>query len=92
MKFYTTDPDDFEGVTCVTTFTAGSGPGDSSVPPCAITIVNDILIEADETFSLTVRIQNSNGQIAQFLPGGDSASVTITDDDSMLIHYLCRHL
>ena len=86
---------DFIGVTCLTTFTSGSIPGDSSTPPCDITINNDFLVEQDETFSLTASIQNSNGQSAQFSAGGDSASATITDDDSMLVQLLsvfCLHL
>ena len=75
---------DFIGVTCLTTFTAGSVPGNSSTPACSITINNDLILEEDETFSLSASIQNSNGQSAQFSAGGDSASATITDDDSML--------
>ena len=74
---------DFIGVTCLTTFTAGSGPGDSSSPACFITISNDIIVENNETFSLTASIQNSNGLSAQFSAGGDSASATIIDDDGM---------
>ena len=79
---------DFIGTTCLTTFTAGSGPGDSSTPACDITINNDLILERDETFSLTASIQNSNGQSAQFSAGGDSASATITDDDGMLVQLL----
>ena len=74
---------DFIGVTCLTTFTTGSGPGDSSTPPCNITITNDLILEPDETFSLNASIQNSNGQSAQFSAGGDTASATILDDDGM---------
>jgi len=86
---------DFIGVTCLATFTAGSGPGDSSTPACNITVNNDLLVEQDETFSLTASIQNSNGQSVQFSASGDSASTTITDDDGMLAwdillsHYQC---
>jgi len=76
---------DFIGVTCLTTFTAGSGPGNSSTPACNITINNDLLVEQDEIFSLTANIQNSNGQSAQFSAGGDSASATITETDGQLI-------
>ena len=86
---------DFIGVTCLTTFTAGSGPGNFSTPACNITITNDFLVEQDETFSLNASIQNSNGQSAQFSPGGDSASATITDDDGVLVQLLngcCQHL
>ena len=75
---------DFIGVTCLTTFTAGSVPGDSSTPACSITINNDLLVEQDETFSLNASIQISNGQSVQFSAGGNSASATITDDDGML--------
>ena len=76
---------DFIGMTCLTTFTAGSGPGDSSTPACNITINNDLLVEQDETFSLTASIHFTNGQSAQFSAGGNSTSATITDDDSMLV-------
>ena len=76
---------DFIGVTCVTTFTAGSGPGDSSTPACDITINNDLILEQNETFSLTASIQDSNGQSAQFSAGGDSASATIIDDEGTLV-------
>ena len=85
---------DFIGVTCLTTFTAGSGPGNSSTPPCNITITNDLLVEQDKTFSLNASIQNSNGQSAQFSAVGDSVSATITDDDGMLVQLLsgfCQH-
>jgi len=75
---------DFIGVTCLTTFTAGSIPGNSSTPACSIMINNDLILEEDETFSFSASIQNNNGQSAQFSTGGDSASATITDDDSML--------
>ena len=86
---------DFIGVTCLTTFTAESGPGNSSTPACSITINNDLILEQDETFSLIASIQNSNGQSAQFSAGGDSASSTITDDDGVLVQLLsilCLHL
>jgi len=79
---------DFIGVTCLTTITAGSVPGDSSTPACSITINNDLILEQDETFSLAASIQNSNRQSAQFSAGGSSASATITDDDGMLIQLL----
>ena len=75
---------DFIGVTCLTTFTAESGPGNSSTPACSITINNDLILEQDEIFSLTASIQSSNGQSAQFSAGGDSASAIITDNDGML--------
>ena len=74
---------DFIGVTCLTTFFAGSVPGAISSPACSITINNDAIFESDETFSLTASIQNSNGLSAQFSAGGDSASATIIDDDGM---------
>jgi len=41
-------------------------------------------VEQNETFSLTVTIQNSNGQSAQFSAGGDTSSATITDDEGIL--------
>ena len=86
---------DFIGVMCLTTFTAGSVPGEFSTPACNITINNDLILEQEETFSLTASIQNSNGQSAQFSAGSDSASATITDDDGMLVQLLsvsCLHV
>ena len=79
------DGADFIGVTCVTTFRAGSTPGASSTPACSITINNDDLMEIDETFSLTATISNSNGQAAQFSAGGSSASAVILDDGMLVI-------
>jgi len=79
---------DFFGVTCLITFTARSGPGNSSTPACNITINNDLLVEQDETFFLTASIQNSNEQSAQFSAGGDTASATIVDNDGMLIQFI----
>jgi len=79
---------DFIGMICLTTFTAGSGPENFSTPACSITINNDLLVEQDETFSLTASIQNSNGQSAQFSAGGDTASATIVDNDGMLIQLI----
>ena len=63
------------------TFAAGSGPGNMSTPPCDIAINNDLMVEPDETFSLSATIINSNGQAAQFTAGGDTASATIINDD-----------
>ena len=54
-----------------------------STPPCDIAINNDLMVELDETFSLSATIVNSNGQAAQFTAGGDTASATIIDDDGM---------
>ena len=42
-------------------------------------------MEQNETFSLTVTIQNRNGQSVEFSTGGDNASATITDDDGQLL-------
>ena len=68
------------------TFTAGSGPGDMSTPSCDITIINDNMVEEDETFSLSAIITNNNGQAAQFTAGGDSATATIIEDRMWFIH------
>ena len=76
--------DDFIGTTCLVTFTAASGPGAISTS-CDITIVNDLMVELDETFSLNATIINSNGQDAQFTAGGESASATIMNDDGMFL-------
>ena len=66
-------------------FAAGSGPGAIATPSCDITIINDNMVEEDETFSLNATITNSNGQAAQFTGGGDSATAAIVDDDGMLV-------
>ena len=83
---------DFGGVQCLTTFTAGSGPGDSSTPPCDIPINNDLILEPDETFSLEAIILNNNGLPAQFSSGGDTASATIIDDEGILVGCVSNHL
>ena len=79
---HTTEDVDFNGTTCSLTLPAGSGPGDLSAP-CDIPIINDFMVEQDETFSLSASVLNSNGQPAMFTVGGDSATATIIDDDSM---------
>jgi len=79
---HTTEGVDFTGTTCSLTLPAGGGPGDLSAP-CDVPITNDLLVEQDETFSLSASVLNSNGQTAMFTVGGDSASATIIDDDSM---------
>ena len=76
---------DFNGATCMVTFANGSGPGAVSLPPCNITIINDLIPEQPERFSISATIINSNGLTVQFPVGGDSASCTIIDDDGMLI-------
>ena len=58
-----------------------------STPSCDITIINDNMVEEDETFSLNTIITNSNGQAAQFTAGGDSATATIIDDNRMWFIY-----
>ena len=75
--------EDFISTTCLITFGAESGPGSIS-PSCDIIIINDLIIELDETFSLSATIINSNGQAAQFTADGESASATIIDDDGMM--------
>ena len=80
---YTIAGEDFIETTCTVTFAAGSGPGAMSMPPCDIAINNDLMVEPDETFTLSATILNSNGQAAQFTAGGDTASATIIDDDGM---------
>ena len=83
--------EDFIGTTCLVTFTAASGPGSMSTS-CDVTIINDLIVELDEMFSLNATIINSNGQEVQFTAGGESASATIIDDDGMtlLLCMFCR--
>ena len=76
--------EDFISTTCLVTLAAGSGPGAISTS-CDLIIINDLMVELDETFSLNATIVNSNGQDAQFTAGGDSASAAIIDDDGMVV-------
>ena len=73
------------GTTCMVTFANGSEPGAISTPLCDITIINDLMVEQRENFSLSASVINSNGLTVQFSAGGDSASCIIIDDDGMLI-------
>ena len=79
---HTIEGADFTRTTCSLTLRAGGRPGDLS-GPCDIPIINDRMVEQDETFSLSARVLNTNGQLARFTVGGDSASATIIDDDGM---------
>ena len=82
---YTIDPSDYISVNDSVTFEPQ--PDGQSSPQCTdITIVNDELLEGDETF--TVEIQNpSQGVLPD--PMASSATVIITNDDSMsLMHNL----
>ena len=60
----------------VVTFLAGDGPGTSR--STVITVVNDSDMESDETVLISGTSQNTLGQ---FQPGGDTAFITILDDD-----------
>ena len=82
---------DFNVTTCLVTLAAASGPGAVSTS-CNITIINDLMVEQDETISLNATIINNNGQDARFTAGGESASATIMDDDGMtlLLCMFCR--
>ena len=79
---HTIEDADFTPTTCSLLLPAGSRPGDLSAP-CDIPIINDLMVEQDEIFSLSAMVLNTNGQLARFTVGGDSASATIIDDDSM---------
>ena len=74
---------DFIGTTCTVTFAAGSGPGATATPSCNITLNGDLVVEQNETFSLSATITNSNGQSVSFTTGGNVATATIVDDDGM---------
>ena len=74
---------DFIGTTCTVTFAAGSGPGATTTPSCPITLIGDLVVEMDETFSLSATITNSNGESVSFTSGGNVATATIVDDDGM---------
>jgi len=68
---------DFNGPNpVVVTFLAGDGPGTSR--STVFTIVNDGIVEPDETILISGTSQSALGQ---FQTGGDTAVITITDDD-----------
>ena len=64
------------------TFTSSSGPGDSM--SVSITILDDNLGESTETILLEASIL-SGQQFAQFSPGGNTASVSINDDEGTVV-------
>ena len=68
---------DFSGpVPRVVTFLAGDGPG--TFRNTVFTIVDDNDVESDETILISGTSQSALGQ---FQTGGDTAVITITDDD-----------
>ena len=58
------------------TFLVGDGPGTSRTT--VFTIVNDNDVESDETITMSGTSLSALGQV---LVGGDTAVITITDDD-----------
>jgi len=68
---------DFSGpVPSVVTFLAGDGPG--TFRNTVFTIVNDSTIESNETILIS---GTSLSALGQFEAGGDTAVITITNDD-----------
>ena len=67
----------------------GSGPYNALIPagsisvPLEIKIKNDDILEADETFNLTINVSSLPGCINYVVPY--QATVTIVDDDGKLI-------
>ena len=70
--------DDFTVTTDTLTFDVDSGQG--STQPFSVPIVNDILVENDETIKIQATIE---GNVGSFSGGGDVANVemTIMDND-----------
>jgi len=60
----------------VVTFLAGDGPGTSR--STVFTIVDDSIVDPGETILISGTSQSALGQ---FQTGGDTAVITITDDD-----------
>ena len=58
------------------TFLAGDGPG--TFRSTVFTIVDDNDVEPDETITMSGTSQSALGQ---FQAGGDTAAITIVDDD-----------
>ena len=54
------------------------GDGANTNRSTTYTIVNDTALESDETITMNGTLQNALGQ---FLPGGDTAVITILDDE-----------
>ena len=76
---YIIDPNDYISVDISVTFEPQ--PDGQSSPQCTdIMIINDELLEGDETF--TVEIQNPSQGVSPD-PLASSATVIITDDDGM---------
>ena len=76
INFFTSA--DFSGpVPNVVTFLAGDGAGTSR--NTIYTIVNDNILESDETITMSGTSQNALGL---FQAGGDTAVITILDDES----------
>ena len=68
---------DFSGpVPGVVTFLAGDGSG--TIRSTVFTIVNDGIVEPDETIFIS---GTSLSALGQFEDGGDTVVITITDDD-----------
>ena len=67
-----------------------SGPYDIKFPvgvthvPLNVTIVNDNILENNETFNLTINSSSLPGNVRVGDPG--QATVIIRDDDGMLLH------
>jgi len=60
----------------VVTFLAGGGPG--TFRSTVFNVVNDNILELDETILIS---GTSLSTLGQFQAGGDTPAITITDDD-----------
>ena len=74
-----TDGSDYVGIDSNFTFTAGSPPGSRVFVP--ITILNDSIAEANQTFTVTLTSETPN--VFTVADEGGLATVTIIDDDGM---------
>ena len=70
----------------VVTFLAGDGPGTSR--NTVFTIVNDNDVESDETITMS---GTSLSALGQFQAGGDTAVITITDNDGRCLFTVQLH-
>ena len=72
---------DYTSTPVTVTFSAGASSESIVIP-----IADDMFVERRETFTVTL---SSNETLAQFVPGEDSATISIVDDDGMQHACLC---
>ena len=74
---------DYTPVSTQLTFSAGDGPGTSL--PGALNPTDDINVEGNENVQLNGVVSAGSGT---FVPGGDSATLVIQDDDRKISNFV----